>query len=175
MDSLKFLLYTLGRIGIFIAVNLLAAFTGRIIIPALSSFVPAKSAVSSFLLNRTNGSVIAWIVLMAFMLVLFFDDGKRHAAYDIYSSISISIVLILTLMVYFVPTIFRDSFHAEGKGKAFYSIVYFPVYWLESKFNMKYTTASALGVGIILILMFVVYILSYHLYMKKYKSLYKNN
>ena len=175
MDSVKFLLYTLGRIGVFIAVNLLAAFTGRILLPALSSFFPDKSAVSHFLLNSVNCSVIAWFVLMLFMIVLFFDDGKRHAAYDIWNSISIAIVLILILMVYFVPTIFRDSFHAEGKGKAFYSIVYFPVYWLESKFDMKYTTASALGAGIILIVMFAVYIISYKLYMRKYKSLYKTN
>ena len=173
MDSLKFLLYTLGRIGVLIAVNLLAAFTGRIFLPAISSFFPDKSALSNFFLNSTNCSVIAWLVLMGFMLVLFFDDGKRHAAYDIWNSISISIVLILMLMVYFVPAVFRNSFHAEGKGKAFYSIVYFPVYWLESKFDMKYTISAALGIGIILILMLAVYIISYKLYMKKYKSLYK--
>lgn len=173
MDSLKFLLYTLGRIGIFIAVNLFATFTGRIIVPALSTFFPEKSAVSGLLTNQVFGSVVAWIVLLAFMLVLFFDDGKRHAAYDIWNSISITIVLILMLMVCFVPTVFRDSFHAEGKGKVFYTIGYFPVLWLREGFGMKYTSSSAVGAGIILFLMFCIYVVSYKLYMKKYKSLYK--
>ena len=173
MDSLKFLLYTLGRIGIFIAVTLFSAFAGRIIVPALSSFFTEKSAVSDILTNQIFGSVVAWIVVLVFMLVLFFDDGKRHAAYDIWNSINIAIVLILTLMVYFVPTVFRDSFHAEGKGKIFYTIVYCPVNWLIEGFGMKYTTASALGAGIILLLTFCIYVVSYKLYMKKYKSLYK--
>lgn len=173
MDSLKFLLYTLGRIGVLIMVNLFASFTGKILLPAVASFVPERSAVSQFVLNEVNCSVIAWLVLLAFMLVLFFDDGKRHAAYDIWNSINVMIVLILMLLIYFVPAVFRSSFHAEGKGKAFYSIVYFPVYWLEEKFGMAYTSAAGIGIGLILILLFAVYVISYKIYMKKHKSLYK--
>ena len=173
MDSLKFLLYTLGRIGVFIMVTLFATLTGKILVPAIESFVPEKSAVSQFVLNEVNCSVIAWFVVLAFMLVLFFDDGKRHAAYDIWNSINVIIVLILILLVYFVPAIFRESFHADGKGRAFYSILYFPVYWLEENLGMAYTSAAGIGAGLILVMLFAIYVISYKLYMKKHKSLYK--
>ncbi|MGN0602221.1 MAG: hypothetical protein ACI4I7_05875 [Oscillospiraceae bacterium] len=175
MDSLKFLLYTLGRLGIFIAVNIFAAFSGKVLLPIMSSLFPEKSAISRFLLNETCCSVVAWVIMLIFLLVLFFDDGKRHAAYDIWNSINITIVLIFMLMIYYVPTVFRDSFHAEGKGKIFYSTVYFPVYWLQEKFGMKYTSSSALGLGIILVLIFITYVVSYKIYMKKHKSLYKTD
>lgn len=173
MDSLKFLLYTLGRIGVLIMVNLFAVLSGKIFIPAISSFFPDKSAISQFVLNEVNCSVMAWIIMLIFMLVLFYDDGKKHSAYDIWNSINIMILLILMLMVYFVPSIFRDSLHAEGKAKAFYSIVYFPVYWLEERFGMAYTSAAGIGIGIILVLIFCIYVFSYKIYMKKHKSLYK--
>ena len=175
MDSLKFLLYTLGRIGIFIVVNMFAVFSGEILIPALSSFFPEKSAVSTLFRNDMFCSVAAWLIILIFMLVLFFDDGKRHSAYDIWSSVNITIVLILMLAVYYVPTIFRDKINSEGRGNAFYSIVYFPIDWLRDEFGMKYTSASALGIGIILFLTLVIYIVSYKVYMKKHKSLYKQS
>ena len=54
MDSLKFLLYTLGRIVVLIMVNLFASFTGKILLPAVASFVPERSAVSQFVLKEVN-------------------------------------------------------------------------------------------------------------------------
>ena len=170
MDSVKFLLYVLGRIGVFIAVNLFGAFTARVLFPALSSFVSESSAAGKFLLNSTWGSFAGWLVMLIFLAVLFFDDGKRHAAYEIWNSINITIVLIMMLLVYFVPVIFRDSFNAEGKGKAFYTIVYAPVLWLEQKFGMAHTSAAGLGAGIILFILFWVYVISYKLYLRKHKT-----
>lgn len=173
MDSLKFLLYTLGRIGVLIMVDILAVVTGKIFIPVLINFFPDDSAVTRFLLNESNRSVIGWAIMLVLLMWLFFDDGKRHAAYDIWNSVNIMIVHILMLMVYFVPTIFRAELDKENRGTVVYKMAYFPVLWLEERFDMAYTSAAALGIGIILVLAFSVYVVSYKLYMRKYKSLYK--
>lgn len=171
MDSVKFLLYVLGRIGVMIAVNLFGALTARVLFPAFASFVPASSVAGRFLTDGVNGSFVGWIVMLAFLGILFYDDGKRHAAYEIWNSINITIALIMMLLIYFVPSVFRDSLNAEGKGKAFYTIFYAPVYWLEEKFGMAHTSAAGLGIGIILFLLFCIYVISYKLYLKKHKVL----
>lgn len=171
MDSVKFLLYVLGRIGVLIAVNLFGAFTAKVLFPALASLVSGSSVAGSFFTNSTWGSFVGWAVMLIFLSVLFYDDGKRHAAYEIWNSINVTIALIMMLLVYFIPVIFRDSLHAEGKGKAFYTICYAPVLWLEEKFGMAHTSAAGLGIGIILFILFWVYVISYKIYLKKHKVL----
>lgn len=171
MDSLKFLLYTLGRIAVFIAVLLFSALVGKIILPAISSLLPEKTAVSSFLMNQTAMSVVAWFIVIAFMLIVFFDDGKKHSAYEIWNSVNILIVLILMLLLYFVPSVFHQEIFSNAKAKAVYNIFYFPVLWLEKTFDMNPTLSSSIGIGIILLMMFCVYVISYKVYLKRHECL----
>lgn len=175
MDSLKFLLYTLGRIGVLIAVLLFSTLMGIIVFPAISSFLPEKSGLSQFLLNRTAMSAVAWFIVSAFMLVLFFDDGKKHAAYEIWNSINIIIVLILMLLIYYIPSVFHDDIFENAKAKAVYNVFYFPVLWLEKGVGVKPALASSIGIGVILLLMFGVYVISYKAYNKKHKELWLIN
>ena len=49
MDSLKFLLYTLARIGLMLASLVLALIFGKLFFPILASFVPdSMSGINSF-------------------------------------------------------------------------------------------------------------------------------
>lgn len=171
MDSVKFLLYILKRIGVLIMLNFFGSAVAKVFIPALASFFPATGSVNRFLTDGVGGSFIGWLVMLVLLAILFYDDGKRHAAYEMWSSVNIIIALIMMLMVYFVPSVFRDSLNAEGKGKPFYSIVYAPVLWLEETFGMAHTSAAGLGIGMILFVLLVVYVVSYKIYVRKHKSL----
>lgn len=169
MDSLKFLLYTLARIGIMIAVSLFGVVCGRIFFPIIASLVPESwGALNGFFTNANWGSFVAWFVMLAFLAVLFYDDGKRHAAYEYWSSVNVTITLLMMLLVYFVPAIFRDSFDTDGKGKVFYEIAYFPCRWLYEGAGLEYTLSVALGIGLVLVCLFAMYILSFKRYFKKH-------
>ncbi|MGN1113878.1 MAG: hypothetical protein ACI4RC_02010 [Oscillospiraceae bacterium] len=172
MDSLKFLLYTLGRIGVFILVNIFGAFCGKILVPVLASFVPHKSFAFQLLTGDIFGSVVAWFIVLIFMLVLFFDDGKRHAAYEIWSSINVIIPLFFMLAIYFVPTVFYDNISKKSVGNFFFSTFYEAVEWIKIRFDVDYTYASAFGLGVILLLIFAVYVISNKIYRKKHKHLF---
>ncbi|GAB5082227.1 hypothetical protein Osc1_14000 [Hominimerdicola sp. 21CYCFAH17_S] len=169
MDSLKFLLYTLARIGLLLASLALALVFGKIFFPIIASLVPeSMNNLNNFFLSPVSGSVVAWLTMLVLLAVLFFDDGRRHAAYESWSSINVSIALILMFMVYFIPVIFRDSFSAEGKGRLFYEFYYFPCKWLNGLQGIDLTLSAALGIGLILIACLLMYILSYRLYVRKH-------
>lgn len=174
MDSLKFLLYTLARIGIMLAVSLFGVVCGKIFFPIIASLVPQSWGIlNGFFTNPNWGSFTAWLVMLAFLAVLFYDDGKRQAAYESWSSVNVTITLLMMMLVYFVPAIFRDSFDTEGKGKVFYEFAYFPCRWLYEGAGLEYTLSVALGGGIILVCLFSMYTLSFKMYVKKHPVLLK--
>ena len=100
MDSLKFLLYTLARIGLMLASLVLALIFGKLFFPILASFVPdSMSGINSFFTSSDNGSVVAWLTMLVVLGIIFLDDGKRHAAYEAWSSVNVTITLILMLVM----------------------------------------------------------------------------
>ena len=173
MDSLEFLIYTLKKIGMMILLILFATLVVLDIAPSLATFFVDSSPIYKYLTSVAGASFTGWLVMLIFLARLFYDDGQRHTAYEIWNSANITIVFILMLVVYFVPTVFKDSLHAEGKGKAFYELFYAPVAWLEVLFGMKLTSAAAVGLGIMLVILFAVYVIAYKLYVRKHKSLQK--
>ena len=169
MDSLKFLLYTLARIGLMFASLILGLLFGKLFFPILASVVPdSMSRVNDFFISSNNGSVVAWITMLVVLGIIFLDDGKRHAAYEAWSSINVTITLIFMLLIYFVPSIFRDSFDSEGRGAMFFDFFYFPCSWLNDRVGVEYTLSVALGIGIILVFCFAMYLLSFKLYVRKH-------
>ena len=90
MDSLKFLLYTLARIGLLIAVTAFAVLVGNIAYPALISLLPDGSTRDA-LMNETLRSAASFVIILAFLVPLFYDDGRKHAAYEIWSSVNITL------------------------------------------------------------------------------------
>ena len=167
MDSLKFLLYTLARIGLLIAVTAFAVLVGNVIYPVIVSLLPEGSARDT-LMNETLRSVVSFVIILAFLVPLFFDDGKNHAAYEIWSSVNITLTLIFMVMVCFVPSIFRDSFEQGGKASVFYEYAYFPYLWLQKAAGLDFVVSTLVGLGLIAGGAYGIYLLSYKRYAKQH-------
>ncbi|WP_418813520.1 hypothetical protein, partial [Ruminococcus sp.] len=162
MEAIKFLKYILSRIGIMIVLTLFSAFAGIVLIPALVTVFPSStSAFKSFMTNSNVDSFIGFAVMLIFFLRLFYDDGKRHAAYENWSWVNITIVYLLMLLVYFIPAIFRDSFSQEGKGDIFYKVLYYPCIWLNEGVGMNYLVSVILGIGLLLAASYCFYLIAY--------------
>lgn len=172
MDLLDTLLYTLARIGLMIMLILLGAFAGEILFPGIATFLPSSMAeFKNFITDDTVQSVIAMFIVIIFFLWVFYDDGKRHSAYENWNIVNIFIVLILMLMIYFVPAIFRESFHSEGKAEVFFLIWYYPCLWLSSKQSLGYMTGVLLAELIMIASAFAAYFAAYKIYVKKHPVL----
>lgn len=172
MDLLDTLLYTLARIGLMIMLILLGAFVGEILFPGVATFLPySMIEFKTFITDDTVQSVIAMLIVMVFFLWVFYDDGKRHSAYENWNIVNIFIVLILMLIVYFVPAIFRESFHSEGKAEVFYMIWYYPCSWLSSKQDLGYMTGVLVSEIIMIASAFAAYFAAYKIYVKKHPLL----
>jgi len=172
MDLLQTLIYTLARIGLFIMLVLLGAFVGEILFPSAVSFLP-YSAISfkEFITDNTVQSVTAMVIVCLFFIWVFYDDGKRHAAYESWSMVNITIVMLIMLFVYFIPAIFRDSFHGEGKADVFYMVLYYPCSWAVDKLGGNYLSGIVAATLVMLAAAFAAYFISYRLYVKKHPSL----
>ena len=172
-DWLRFIVvYTLARLGLLLALVLFGAFTGAVLFPSLVTFLPySMVGVKNFLTQPNVGSVIGTVVICLFLIWVFFDDGRKHTAYEEWSMTTILTVLILVGMFYYIPAIFRDSFSAEGKGEIFYKVLYYPAGWVISVLGGDYMTGV---LGSMLLLMgtaLVTYVVSYKMYVKKHPVL----
>ncbi len=172
MDLLDTLLYTLARIGLMIMLVLLGAFAGEILFPGIATFLPySMIEFKNFITDDTVQSVIAMLIVIVFFLWVFYDDGKRHSAYENWNSVNILIVLILMLIIYFVPAIFRESFHSEGKADVFYLIWYYPCSWLSNNQSLTYMTGVLFSELIMIAPAFAAYFSAYKIYVKKHPVL----
>ena len=79
--------------------------------------------------------------------------------------------MILVGMFYFIPAIFRDSFHAEGKGDIFYMVLYYPAGWLIDLFDDNYIIGIMFSILVMLGTAFAAYVISYKNYVKKHPVL----
>ena len=175
MEPIKFVKYILSRIAIMLVpvsythLTLFAAFAGMVLIPALVTIFPSGASGSkSFMTNGNVDSFIGFAVMLAFFLRLFYDDGKRHAAYEDWSWVNITIVYLLMLLVYFIPSIFRDSFSQEGKGDVFYKVLYYPCIWLNEGLGMNYLVSVIVGIGLLLLASYCIYFIAYKIYVHKH-------
>lgn len=160
MDSFQFLMYTLGRIAVMLAAIAFGVMAGTVLYPAVTSLLPDGSLRTS-LMSETLRSVISYLVIAAMLIPVFFDDGKKHAAYEIWSSVNITITLLFMAMICFIPSIFRDSFEPEGKANAFYKIAYFPYIWFGGS---DFVAKVLVGVTVMTALLLVTYVLSFKHY-----------
>ena len=76
--------------------------------------------------------------------------------------------------VYFIPTVFRDSFTTEGKAEIFYKVLYFPCSWLYDGMNVNFYVSVLTTSGILILLSFIMYVTAYIIYRKKHPDIYKS-
>ncbi|WP_294478922.1 hypothetical protein [uncultured Ruminococcus sp.] len=172
-DWLRFVVgYTITRLGLLLALVLFGAFTGAVLFPSLVTFLPySMVGVKNFFTQPDVKSLVGTVVICLFLIWVFFDDGKKHTAYEEWSLTTILTVLILVGMFYFIPAIFRDSFHAEGKGDIFYMVLYYPAGWLIDLFDDNYIIGIMFSILVMLGTAFAAYVISYKNYVKKHPVL----
>ena len=172
-DWLRFVVvYTAARLGLLLALVVFGAFTGAVLFPALATFLPhSMIGIKNFLTQPIVESVVGTVVICLFLVWVFFDDGRKHTAYEEWSLATILGVLILIGMFYFIPAIFRDSFHSEGKGDIFYMVLYYPARWVIKLCSGNYLIGVMGSAVVMLGMAFAAYVLSYKLYVKKHPVL----
>ena len=196
MDGFRGLLYTLARLGLMLLLDMFGMFCGGVLFPGLASLIPASSGtgadksgqvtvtgVKAFFTDPIVGSVIGFIVMTAILVWLFYDDGKKHAAYEEWSWENIIIILIVMLMAAFVPSIFRESFKESTAMTVFYNAFYYPLSWLcdgvgtgltrsyreaAAGIGLPYTIGVLVGNGLQLLICFGAYVGSFRLYVKRH-------
>ena len=172
-DWLRFVVgYTAARLGLLLALVVFGAFTGAVLFPSLVTFLPySMIGVKNFFTQPDVKSAVGTVVICLFLIWVFFDDGRKHTAYEEWSLTTIFAVLIMVGMFYFIPAIFRDSFHAEGKGEIFYMVLYYPAGWLIDLFDDNYIIGIMFSILVMLGTAFAAYVISYKTYVKKHPVL----
>ena len=109
MDYSDGVKYTLFRLLLMIGCGAVGVAAGKLLLWAAASVMPASwLTLKEFLVTDQAGSVTAAIVMAAMLGRVFYDDGKKHAAYENWDAILVSITHIVMLIVYFVPVIFYN-------------------------------------------------------------------
>ena len=172
-DWLRFVVgYTAARLGLLLALVVFGSFTGAVLFPSLVTFLPySMVGVKNFFTQPDVKSAVGTVVICLFLIWVFFDDGRKHTAYEEWSLTTILTVLILVGMFYFIPAIFRDSFHAEGKGDIFYMVLYYPAGWVIDLFDDNYIIGIMISILVMLGTAFAAYTISYKTYVKKHPVL----
>ena len=183
MDSFKAMLYTFARIGLMFMLDMFGIFVGAVLFPGLATFMPPSwEGVKGFLTDPIVGSVIGFVIMTAILVWIFFDDGKKHAAYEEWSWENILIIIVLMLMAAFVPSVFRESFKESATMTVVYNGLYYPLSWLcdgvgtgltrtyreevSHGLGMPYTIGVLVGNGIQLGLCFAAYVVSFKMYVR---------
>ena len=169
-DWLRFVVvYTLSRLGLLLALVLFGAFSGAVLFPSLATFLPYSMIdVKNFITSPNVESVIGTVIVCLFLVWVFFDDGRKHTAYDEWSMTTIMTVLILVGLFYFIPAIFRDSFSSEGKAEIFYMVMYYPARWVTKLCSDNYLVGVLGSIFVMLGTAFAAYVISYKRYVKKH-------
>lgn len=202
MDSYKAMLYTFARLGLLFLLDLFGMFCGAVLFPCIATFIPSTSGydassggevtasgLKAFFTDPIVGSVIGFVIMTAILVWIFYDDGKKHAAYEEWSWENILVILIILLLAAFVPAIFRESYKESATMTVIYNGLYYPLSWLcdgvgtgltrsySDKTNpglgLPYTAAVLVGNGVQLGLCFAAYFGSFKLYVKRHPVILK--
>ena len=95
MDSFKAMLYTFARIGLMLLLDMFGMFVGAVVFPGIATFMPTSAkGLKDFFTDPIVGSVIGFVIMTAVLVWIFYDDGKKHAAYEEWSWENILIIIV---------------------------------------------------------------------------------
>jgi hypothetical protein len=164
------------RIVLLFATNAFGLLCGKGLLWVVSSVLPAKwDGAKTMLINDKCGSIVAAVAMTAMLALVFLDDGRKHAAYEDWDALMVSVTEIIMLLIYFVPMIFYNENDITKAMKTCYYIFYFPCRWLMLFFGCDIKTAAVIGIAIILAVQLVLYLISYYSYKKKHPFIFKPN
>lgn len=164
-DSLKTMLYGLARCGLFILLNIFAYIMGKFfILGVVGTFIPRLR-----LYNRPELlAFLSWLIPALTLIALFADDAKRHTAYGRYNPVNVSITMILTGVVYYVPVLLLE-YVTDKKAVLGIEALYFTSSWLRA-FNFDIQTYVIIGTVIQVVFCIVSYIVARYYYLRKFES-----
>ena len=165
-DSLRNMLYSLARFGLFILINLFGIVIGKTaILGVMGTFFPKLKLYD----NTQFLSIISWILPMVLLIALFADDAKRHTAYGRYNPILVSITTILSAAIYYVPAIVIGYIKDPRVIDAMKQI-YFTHYWISYICGDNVEIYGLLGCALTAIICIVSYLIARKIYLRKFEN-----
>lgn len=173
MDYSEGVKYYFMRLLLLLGTDAVGLVLGKGTLWVVSSILPLSEDVQKFLVSDTVGSFAAAIIMLILLGMVFYDDGKSHAAYDSMDFTYVLTVMLLLVGVYFIPVIFYNPADITRAVSTAYDLFYYPCRWVREIFGADIKTSVAVGIGVIYIILFVIYQISYTRYRKKHPFVFK--
>ncbi len=172
MTYSKGLFYTISRVLMLLLINVFASVVSttlfawilNLIIPSFDTYNLKERIFSSGI-----WSFLAWCVIILMLVILFYNDGKKHSAYGMFDMFTICIAAVFMFVIYFVPILFIDN--AKDNVLLVFEGFYFPCKWLLSAFDNDYMITVMIGIIPPIILAVASYCISHYVYGKRHPNL----
>ncbi len=165
-DSLRELLYSLARFGLFWLINIFGVIMGYVLVRnVIGTFFPRLQLYS----NPVLTSFIAWLIPSILFIALFSDDAKRHTAYGRYNPALVSTVMIVTAATYYVPAIVM-GYVKDMNAAAMIRELYFSSFWISSFVGDDVEIYGLIGVILSLFICVLSYITARKIYLRKFEK-----
>lgn len=164
-DSLRTVLYGLARFGLYWLICIFATIIGKTAVLGIIGTLLPRLALYD---NPETLSLFSWLIVLAFLIPLFWDDGRRHTAYGLYNPIAVTIILLLTGASFYLPVFFLD-YMEDLAAKSSLLALYFTDFWL-SKINDDPQIYGLIGTVINVIICLAAYIISNRVYRGKFED-----
>ncbi|MCD7890076.1 MAG: hypothetical protein LUG23_09250 [Oscillospiraceae bacterium] len=164
-DSLKDLLYCLSRFGLFWAITVFGIIIGKTaVLGVIGTIIPRLRLYD----NTELLSLLSCIIPAIMLIMLFADDAKRHTAYKAYRPLFVTIVMLVTGIVYYIPAIIAGYLTEERAVDAITEL-YFTSYWLTFVSD-KLEVYALLGTIFWVALCILTYVIARRVYLHKFEN-----
>lgn len=169
MTYSKGLFYAIARVLMLLLINVFSAIVSITLFAWVLNLLIPSIGDSNFkqrFFSSGVWSVLAWVLLIAMLVFLFYKDGKKHSAYGMFDMFTITITAVFMFAVYFVPVLFMDK--AGGNVLIAFEGFYFPCKWLLSLFDNDYMLAVLVGIIPPVAISVITYCVSHIIYKKRF-------
>ncbi|MCD7731846.1 MAG: hypothetical protein LUH56_00180 [Oscillospiraceae bacterium] len=164
-DSLKDLLYCLSRFGLFWAITVFGIIIGKTaVLGVIGTIIPRLRLYD----NTELLSLLSCIIPAIMLIMLFADDAKRHTAYRAYRPLFVTIVMLITGIIYYIPAIVAGYLTEERAVDAITEL-YFTSYWLTFVSD-KLEVYALLGTIFWVALCILTYVIARRVYLHKFEN-----
>ncbi|MCC8196212.1 MAG: hypothetical protein LIO49_05340 [Ruminococcus sp.] len=164
-DSLKDLLYCLSRFGLFWAITVFGIIIGKTaVLGVIGTIIPRLRLYD----NTELLSLLSCIIPAIMLIMLFADDAKRHTAYRAYRPLFVTIVMLVTGIVYYIPAVVAGYLTEERAVDAITEL-YFTSYWLTFVSD-KLEVYALLGTIFWVALCILTYVVARRVYLHKFEN-----